>query len=112
MPVLILGHTPAKYTSLLIENGITQAVTGLSEAEAFSAAALAEPAIAFTPANPKVGEYVDVVVTPGREGAQSVAYTLETEDGVVFSGEADTHFTASFRPRTEKAHLLKVTVSC
>jgi len=86
-------------------------ILGIMGCLLFSAAALAEPAIAFTPADPKVGEYVDVVVTPGREGAQSVAYTLETEDGVVFSGEADTHFTASFRPRTEKAHLLKVTVS-
>jgi len=36
MPILILGHTPAKYTAMLIERGITQAVTGLEEAEAFS----------------------------------------------------------------------------
>ena len=41
MPVLILGHTPAEYTGLLIENGITQAVTGLPEARAFSEAARA-----------------------------------------------------------------------
>ena len=40
MPILILGHTPAEYTALLIKNGITQAVTGLMEAEAFSKAAL------------------------------------------------------------------------
>ena len=39
MPVLILGHTPVAYTRELIENDITQAVTGLEEAEAFSAAA-------------------------------------------------------------------------
>jgi len=39
MPVLILGHTEARYTELLIKNNITQAVTGLKEAEAFSAAA-------------------------------------------------------------------------
>jgi len=75
------------------------------------AAALAEPVISFTPAQPKVGEYVDVVVTPGREGAQSVTYTLETDEGVVFAGEADTHFTTSFRPRVERAHVLKVVVS-
>jgi len=36
VPILILGHTPAKYTAMLIEHGITQAVTGLEEAEAFS----------------------------------------------------------------------------
>ena len=40
MPVLILGHTSAKYTAMLIENGITQAVTGLAEARAFAGAAL------------------------------------------------------------------------
>ena len=39
MPVLILGHTEAAYTRELIENSITQAVTGLEEAKAFSAAA-------------------------------------------------------------------------
>jgi len=39
MPVLILGHTEARYTELLIKNNITQAVTGLKEAEAFSTAA-------------------------------------------------------------------------
>ena len=39
MPLLILGHTETKYTRVLIENNITQAVTGLPEAEGFSAAA-------------------------------------------------------------------------
>ena len=39
MPLLILGHTEAKYTRTLIDSNITQAVTGLLEAEAFSAAA-------------------------------------------------------------------------
>lgn len=39
MPLLILGHTPAAYTRALIEHDITQAVTGLREAEAFSQAA-------------------------------------------------------------------------
>ena len=41
MPVLILGHTEARYTELLISKNITQAVTGLKEAEAFSAASQA-----------------------------------------------------------------------
>ena len=36
IPVLILGHTPTKYTALLIGNDITQAVTGLREARAFA----------------------------------------------------------------------------
>ncbi len=39
MPILILGHTPGEYTGTLIEHTITQAVTGLAEAEAFSAEA-------------------------------------------------------------------------
>ena len=40
MPILILGHTPGEYTKALTEHNITQAVTGMKEAEAFSAEAL------------------------------------------------------------------------
>ncbi len=40
MPILILGHTPGVYTKALTEHNITQAVTGITEAEAFSAEAL------------------------------------------------------------------------
>ncbi len=40
MPILILGHTPGAYTKALTEHNITQAVTGIQEAEAFSAEAL------------------------------------------------------------------------
>ncbi len=40
MPILILGHTPGEYTKALTEHNITQAVTGIQEAEAFSAEAL------------------------------------------------------------------------
>ena len=40
MPILILGHTPGAYTKALAEHSITQAVTGIQEAEAFSAEAL------------------------------------------------------------------------
>ncbi len=72
--------------------------------------ACAEVSVSFTPANPRVGDYVDVQVTCSREGAQSVRYTLSTEEETVFKGEEDSHFTASFRPRTEGAHTLTVTV--
>ena len=41
MPLLILGHTDPAYTRILIEQNITQAVTGLHEAEGFSTAAQA-----------------------------------------------------------------------
>ena len=40
MPVLILGHTPEKYTELLIDNNITQAVSNLAKAREFSARAV------------------------------------------------------------------------
>ena len=36
MPILILGHTPKKYTGLLIENEITQAVSSLTKAREYS----------------------------------------------------------------------------
>jgi len=39
MPILILGHTPHEYTSVLIENNITQTVTCLAKALEYSAAA-------------------------------------------------------------------------
>ncbi|MGI5976671.1 MAG: alanine racemase [Candidatus Limivicinus sp.] len=42
MPILILGHTPKEYCSVLIENGITQTVTCLAKALEYSAAASAE----------------------------------------------------------------------
>lgn len=38
MPILILGHTPAEYTDLLIENNITQTVTCLAKACEYSEA--------------------------------------------------------------------------
>ena len=75
------------------------------------ASALADPQISFTPENPRVGDYVDVTVTPGRDGAVGVRYELSTADGVVCSNEdAHTHYTASFRPRQETAYTLKATV--
>ena len=41
LPILILGHTPPEMTAQLIENRITQTVSALSKAEAYSAAASA-----------------------------------------------------------------------
>ena len=74
------------------------------------ASASAEPQITFTPENPKMGEYVDVKVTPGRKGAQAVRYSLSNNGSSVFKGEDDTHFSASFRPREEGTYTLTVTV--
>ena len=41
MPILILGHTPPEYTSLLIEENLTQTVSALAKAKEYSAAAMA-----------------------------------------------------------------------
>ena len=41
LPLLILGHTPPVYTPTLLQNNITQAVTGLEEARGFADAARA-----------------------------------------------------------------------
>ena len=41
MPILILGHTPPEYTSLLIEENLTQTVSALAKAKEYSAAARA-----------------------------------------------------------------------
>ena len=75
------------------------------------AAASAETKITVSPENPRVGDYVDVVVAPGKDGAKAVRYTLSTPAGTVFEGEEDKHFKASFRPRTEAVYTLTVTVS-
>ena len=77
----------------------------------FLSAACADPEISFSPENPRMGDYVDVTVTPGREGAQSVSWSLSTPKETVFAGEATDHFTASFRPRQEAVYTLIVTVS-
>ena len=77
------------------------------------ASALAETQLTFSPENPKVGEYVDITVVPGREGATGVRYELSTPDGVVYkskSKDLSDHFTASFRPRTEAQYTLTAVV--
>ena len=45
MPILILGHTPHEYTSVLIEQNITQTVTCLAKALEYSTAATALGAV-------------------------------------------------------------------
>ena len=76
-------------------------------------AALADADVTFTPEHPRVGDYVDVVVTPDREDPKDVAYALYygEEQDRVFSGKATQHFTASFRPRKEGSYTLRVTVT-
>ena len=76
-------------------------------------AALADADVTFTPEHPRVGDYVDVVVTPDREDPKDVAYALYygEEQDRIFSGKATQHFTASFRPRKEGSYTLRVTVT-
>ena len=93
------------FRALLCAAVILLALTGAS--------ALAEAKLTFTPENPKVGEYVDVTVTPGREGALGVRYELSTPAGPVFQGdekEITDHYTASFRPREEASYTLTAVI--
>ena len=78
------------------------------------ASASAETTVTFSPENPKMGEYVDVTVTPGRQGAVGVRYELSTSKGVVFKDkdkELSKHYTASFRPREQGTYTLTAIVS-
>ena len=71
------------------------------------ASAMAEAKLTFSPENPMVGEYVDITVTPDREGAQGVRYVLSTPAGTVCENKnASGHYTASFRPREETVYTL------
>jgi hypothetical protein len=76
------------------------------------ASSLAESTLVFSPENPRVGDYVDVTVRPGRE-AQTVRYELITPAGDVYKSKAadlSTHFTASFRPREEAEYTLTAVI--
>ena len=64
--------------------GITVFSLALLLLALFCVSAAAETEISFTPENPKKGEYVDVTVTPGREGAVGVRYELSTPGGVIY----------------------------
>ena len=76
----------------------------------------AEATLTFSPENPKVGEYVDVTVAPGREGVQEVQYQLSDPEGPISIRDKNkkkdglVHLTASFRPREETEYTLTVTL--
>ena len=79
------------------------------------ASAAAEARITFSPENPKMGEYVDITVTPDREGALGVRYELSTPNGVVYKDKEkdkkeSAHYTASFRPREEADYTLTAVI--
>ena len=81
-------------------------------------AAAGEVSVTFSPEQPRVGDYVDVTVTPDREGFKSIAWsmTVDGEKSIAYKNPdkkkgADQHLNASFRPRKEGTYVLKVTVS-
>ena len=52
-------------------------------------AVLGETAVSISPENPRVGDYVEVIVAPGRENPESVSYALffGEEQQKIFSGK-------------------------
>ena len=79
------------------------------------ASASAEVKLSFSPENPRKGDYVDLVVTPDREGYTEIRYELSTPAGVVYKYDSkkqkpSSHLKASFRPREEADYTLTVSV--
>lgn len=83
------------------------------------AAAAAEISVVLNPEKPRVGDYVDVTVTPERADPQDIAWELLLPDGkkaltykpVSQDKNNGKHLTASFRPRTEGELTLRVTLT-
>ncbi len=71
--------------------------------------AAADAVLTAVPETARVGDVVDVTVTPG-EGAAVVIYTLTRDGEAVFQGKEDPHFSASFRPRAEGEYTLSAAV--
>ena len=91
------------FKALLCLTVLLSALLGVSAA--------ADALMTFSPDNPKMGEYIDVTVQPGREGAVGVRYELSTPSGVVCKNkDATTHYSASFRPREEAVYTLTATI--
>jgi len=81
-------------------------------------AAVAEVKVTFVPENPRVGDYVDVTVSPDRDGYQEIAWELlyDGEKSITYrpvnnGKETKTRLNASFRPRKECICTLRVTVT-
>ena len=76
-------------------------------------AALGETSVAVSPENPRVGDYVEVIVTPGRDNPESVSYTLLYGEDLqkVFSGKGVQYYDTWCRLRSEGTYTLQVTVS-
>ena len=73
--------------------------------------ALCETSVSFSPAAPRVGDYVDVTVITNGEDFKGIRYSLSRDGESLFSGrKTEDRLTASFRPRREGIYTLEVTV--
>ena len=77
-------------------------------------AALGEASVTVEPECPRVGDYVEVTVTPDRENPDSVSYALFYGPDLekVFSGKGVQRTSAWCRLRKEGVYTLQVTVAC
>ncbi len=73
--------------------------------------ALSETSVTWEPEDPRMGDYIDVIVSPARENPLSVTYRLDLGDQKVFAGKEDNHYSVSFRPRQKGTYTLTVTLS-
>jgi len=62
-------------------------------------AALADPAVSFSPEQPRVGDYVDVTVTPSRADPEEIIYEL------LLDGEKSITYKPETRPRKQSTIL-------
>ena len=77
----------------------------------FAALALSETDAAFTPASPRVGDYVDITVSPEGEDVTGYLYRLALEGETVFADRTPrNHPRCSFRPRKEGTYTLEITL--
>ena len=77
-----------------------------------AAAALGEVSVSFTPATPRVGEYVDVTVTTDAGLVKGVRYVLSLDGKTVGrNNRNEKYLTAAFRPRKEGIYTLEITVT-
>lgn len=77
-----------------------------------AAFALGDVSVSFTPAAPRVGDYVDVTVTTDADRVKGVRYVLSMNGKKIGQNKKnEKHLAASFRPRKEGVYTLEITVT-
>ena len=62
--------------------------------------ALCETSVSFSPAEPRIGDYVDIAVITDSEDFKAIRYSLNRDGVNLFSGKkTEERLAASFRPR-------------